>query len=173
MANTYIIIASNVLSSPASSVSFTSIPNTYDDLVARVVLRGTQAGYYQWMLVRLNSDTGGNYSKTQLWATGTSAASNRDSSYFGDILSYAYPDNLIDSNTFSNNEIYFANYTSTTTKVLSIIGGFSATTTNNNVLAATVGRYATSSAISTITFSPGALNFATGSEFYLYGIKNT
>ena len=72
----------------ASNFDFTSIPQTYTDLVlvAFLVPTGTQSG--QNMRVGNGSvDTATNYSQTNMWGTGSAAASGRESNQ-----SYYYPD---------------------------------------------------------------------------------
>ena len=60
-ANTYTLISSNVLGSSAASVTFSSIPATYTDLVLRVSAR-TDAD--DTSLITFNGTTTG-YSKTR------------------------------------------------------------------------------------------------------------
>lgn len=73
MALTYEPIATSTLSSPTGSVTFSSIPNTYTDLVlvANVVM-GTLGSQY---VLQFNSDTGTNYSNITLYGNGSSASS--------------------------------------------------------------------------------------------------
>jgi hypothetical protein len=75
VAKTYEAIATNTVSgSTTSSVTFSSIPATWTDLL----LVGDLKGKNQTLLpsIRLNGDTGTNYSTTKLHGNGASAASN-------------------------------------------------------------------------------------------------
>ena len=79
--NTYIPIATTTLSSTASSVTLSSIPATYTDIV--IVCNGqTSTGTFDTKL-QVNSDTGSNYSSTRLEGSGSAASSNRTTSQTG------------------------------------------------------------------------------------------
>lgn len=67
---TYEPIATNTLSSAATSITFSSIPATYTDL--RIVTFGK--GDYGSFDVKINSDTASNYSHTILDGNGTAAS---------------------------------------------------------------------------------------------------
>ena len=77
MPNTYVALATSTLGTAASSVTFSSIPGTYTDLVLVCnfinTIGQTDHG------VRFNGDTASNYSRTQLYGTGSAAGSNRGS----------------------------------------------------------------------------------------------
>ena len=75
MAATYEPIASQTVSA-AASVNFTSLPQTFTDLV--IVFVGTTAS--QPDVYQLNGDTATNYSDTYLIGTGSAAGSGRYSS---------------------------------------------------------------------------------------------
>jgi hypothetical protein len=68
----YISLATRTLSSPASSITFSNIPNTYRDLVLIVSGTATSNGYIG---LRYNGDSGSNYSRI-----GISGASSNGSS---------------------------------------------------------------------------------------------
>jgi hypothetical protein len=167
---TYTLISSNVLTSSAASVTFSSIPATYTDLVLRASIRTDAAGT-NYVLSRFNSDTAGNYSYTHLGGTGSAANSfsgiNATFNYYYNTSTAADT-----SNTFSSLEIYVPSYLASQNKPSS---GFQ--TSENNATAAYIGAEAnlwrSTSAITTILLSPSAsANFVSGSSFYLYGISS-
>ena len=170
MANTYTLISSNVLSSSAASVTFSSIPATYTDLVLKVSARSDFAGT-DIIKYTINSDSGSNYSWTQLLGNGSAASSTRGSNTYA---RGGYIDNANQTaSTFGSVEIYLPNYTSTSSRPASV---FSADETN--ATAANIGAFATlyagTAAISSLVFSSiNGGNFISGSSFYLYGIKNS
>ena len=173
MATTYTLISSNVLSGSAASVTFSSIPSTYTDLVLKYSARSDYSNYYEWVKIVLNNDTTTNYSETYINGTGSAANSNRTSSdnYFERM--YGATANTATSNTFGNTEVYIPNYTSTSAKPLSSFG-----TTENNATGAYINAdamlYRGSSGITRIDISPAlGTNWLSGSSFYLYGIKNS
>jgi hypothetical protein len=80
MAATYEKIQSTTLGTAASSITFSSIPATYTDL--RLVLTATVSSAGQAMRIRLNGDTGTNYSFTYIVGDGGGAGSYKDSYSF-------------------------------------------------------------------------------------------
>jgi hypothetical protein len=86
MPRTYEPIASNTIGSGgAASFTFSSIPATYTDL--RVVVVDQFTNNYN-MGLRFNSDSGSNYSDTQIYGTGSAAASARQTSQTSMFLGY-------------------------------------------------------------------------------------
>jgi hypothetical protein len=78
MPKTYEPIATTTLGSAASSVTFSSISGSYTDLVLVVDYSLNVAN--SSLFVRLNGDTGSNYSYTRLSGTGSAASSGRGTS---------------------------------------------------------------------------------------------
>jgi len=169
MPSTYTLISSNVLSSSAASVTFSAIPSTYTDLVVRCSTRSDASGA---ILIELNGDSSSLYSTIRLRGDGSTASSGSTTAaanlYFGLNVPSTYT-----SNTFSSQEFYIPSYTVAQNKP---IANFqtqenNATTSNLDLQA---GLYRSISAITQIKFLHGsANNYAAGSSFYLYGIKNS
>ena len=78
MAQTYDAIASYTFGSAASSYTFSSIAASWTDLIL-IGNWAQDSGTVREMAIRLNGDTGTNYSITELYGNGTSAASYRRS----------------------------------------------------------------------------------------------
>jgi len=78
MPNTYTLISSNVLSSTAASVTFSSIPATFTDLVLRASIRGNGTQTPDVGVLNINSNGASNFSSTYLRGTGSAANSARD-----------------------------------------------------------------------------------------------
>lgn len=111
--NTYTPIATQTLNSNQTTVSFTSIPGTYTDLVLVVVGWSTQAGTSSnGLWTRFNSDTGTNYSNTYLYADGTNVLSGKSIN-----LDYAYLGQLSQTSATSPtmSVTHIMNYANTTT----------------------------------------------------------
>ena len=157
----------------AASIEFTNIPQTYTDLVIKASLRDTRTDspVTDVALTFNNSATG--YSMRMIYGDGSSAGS-ASSSGASRITGFYENTNQTTSNTFSNNEIYIPNYTSSNNKSTSIDG-----VTENNattIYASLVaGLWANSSAITSIKLVPavGSLSYVQYSTATLYGIKNT
>lgn len=173
MASSRYLITSTTLSSSAASVTFSSIPATYTDLVLKVSARDTNAtadnGQFR---LRFNGDTATNYSLTYLYGSGAAAGSGRYSNQTNAGLAFGSGDTAGNtSNTFTNMEIYIPNYTSTANKPFS---SFSAPEQNgtNAYMALDAALYRGTSDISSIAIS-ATTNYASGSTFTLYGLKNS
>lgn len=156
--NTYVALATNTLSSTASSVTFSSISGAYTDLVL-VISGAKDAGGATNPYLQFNGDTGSNYSHTALYGDGTTAGSGRSSSqaqmYLGDYTT-----------TQSTYQIHIMNYANTTTYKTVL----SRTSITNSALALIGGLWRSTAAITSVVVYVGSNNFATGSTFSLYGI---
>jgi hypothetical protein len=173
MANTYTLIEAQTLASSAASVTFSSIPATYTDLVLKINARGDIADTDINLYTTFNSDSATNYSANYVrFQSGTTAAASNVSNqtYFN--ISFWSEGTSYTSNTFSSNEVYIPNYTMAQYKPFS-----TAWTTENNASDARGGLAASlwrnTAAITSITLTPYSGNLITGSSFYLYGIKNS
>lgn len=172
MASSRFLISSTTLGSSAASFTFSSIPSGYTDLCLKVSARGdaTTVNYFR---VTFNGDSSTIYSDTEIQADGTTGgiASGRDTNStrlnFIGLESNGYT-----ANTFSSAEMYFPNYTSTTSKPSSYFGVMenNATTAYMGVDA---GLYRNSIALTSVTLTPASGNFAASSTFTLYGLKSS
>jgi len=158
--NTYESIATQTLGSAAASVTFTSIPSTYTDLV--LVFAGTNSANSEGTL-QVNGDTATNYSATVLDGNGSSASSARyatRSSIYTQVLGCGTDQyNMI---------IHLQNYSNTTT-YKTILTRFNAASKGTS---ACVGLWRSTSAITSITLGNlSGGNFNTGAVISLYGIK--
>lgn len=160
MASTYSAIATTTLGSAATTVDFTSIPSTYTDLI---IVGNFSMAAARSLSIRLNSDTGNNYSNTQLTGNGTSASSARNSN--NPYMYFAAGQTSIGTAI-----LHFQNYANTTTNktVLARQGTASADVTAN------VGLWRSTSAITSISLSGEGVsnNLSAGSTFTLYGIAS-
>ena len=153
MASTYTLISSQVLASTTASVTFSSIPATYTDLVLRVSARDNDTGAFQQLRITFNGDTATNTSLRFVTSVDGSTAT---------------------SNTFGNAEIYIPSYLASQNKPISNF----AVQENNNATAyinITAGLFSDTTAISSISLTPlfATVGWVSGSSFYLYGIKSS
>ena len=170
MANTYTLISSNVLSTAAASVTFSSIPATYTDLVLRFSSRSDVGSAGLTLYLSPNGSTA-NDSTTILWADGTSAFSTRFSAT-GIGLYMGWVNGTRTTNTFSSAEIYIPNYSGSTNKVFSSAIAEESNSTADTRISATAGLWSNTAAITSLIVKISAgVNFVSGSSFYLYGIS--
>jgi hypothetical protein len=160
MPTTYEPIASTTLSAGTATIDFTSIPQTYTDLVFVVSGKNTVAATN--IQLRFNSDTGSNYSNTSLTGNGSSASSGRSSN-----VTYSFIGDLGAGSEYSTIVTHIFNYSNTTT--------FKTLISRSNlasiqvILRALLWR--STSAITSIQVSCQSDSLASGSTFTLYGIK--
>jgi hypothetical protein len=163
---TYTLIASTTVPSAQLSVAFTSIPATYTDLVVVANYGKNLTG--SAVEFRLNTDSGSNYSMTELYGNGTSPLSARASNQTYGLVAYSVvPGSDITSNFIFN----VMDYSNTTTNKTTLSRNNSMATTYSGA-AAIVGLWRSTAAINSITFtSSGGATFTTASTFKLYGIE--
>jgi hypothetical protein len=172
MANpTFTLIASNTVGSGgASSVTFSSIPATYTDLVVKASHRCDDIYPDTGFLLRFNGSTS-NLSRITLYGYGTSGSQASTSS--SSLINFFSTANGATANTFSNTDIYIPNYASANYKSVNID---SVNESNSaNVLADLVaGLWSNTSAITSITLlSATSTNIMQYSTFSLYGVNNS
>jgi hypothetical protein len=176
MANTYVALAKTVLTTTQATITFSSIPATYTDLVLQISARSSQAADNQDPLwVRFNSDTANNYSFTNVYGYQSSTVYSDRAGNIGYFQAYSAQTANNPADVFGSIEIYIPNYTSTTTRPVSITGVTENTSAGGvYVTMATAANWRGTAAISTITLIlQTGPNFLSGSRFDLYGIKSS
>lgn len=153
---TYDLIASSVLTGSVSSVSFTSLPSTYRDLV---VVMKAGGGTQFWM--RINSDSTSNYFHLRMRGDGSSTNSGIVTEAVAEFMqSFSATAlmaivNLMDYSATDKNKVVLAR------------GGNAAAATSLQAI-----RWGNTNAITSIEFvsTPGTL--VSGTTFYVYGIAS-
>lgn len=154
----YTLISEQVLGSAAASVTFSSIPGTYKDLVLEMV--GSLTTGTATVALQFNSDTATNYSGTILTGNGTTAASSRTSTVNSMQIGYLGAD-------IGTDTLQVQSYASTATYKTAIARGNSA----GNMVQAGVGLWRSTTAVSSITVLTTASTFISGSAFRLWGVS--
>lgn len=157
------------LSSAQSSIVFSSIPQTFTDLLLVTSLRDTTSGVASGgATVTFNSNTS-SYSERLLYTQlgGSPASASRSGGNF----EWAIQVNggASTSNTFSTGQIYIANYAGNANKSISS-EVFVENNSANNAIYMNAGLWANTAAITSIQINVGSGNFAIGSSATLYGI---
>ena len=162
MPKTYEPIATQTLGTASSSVTFSSIPQTYTDLVLIVFVKSNSIN--DDMFMQFDSDTAGNYSHTVVRGQGTSASSSRGTNVTGARFSDQGSPRTTDSCT---SIIHLLNYSNATT--------YKSVLARSNNASVGVDMFASiwrsTSTIDSIKVYPASGNMAVGSTFTLYGIK--
>lgn len=168
MPNTFIEIATvTVGAGGATSIDFTSIPQTYDNLMLKLSLRSSTTTIDTKM--EFNGITTG-YSRTSLTGSGAAAGfGSASDAWVGATVSSAHT-----ANAFSSSEIFIPNYTLNVNKMYS-----TDSVSENNATTAyqllNANLWSNTNAITSIKFSglTTAITFVQHSTATLYGIKNS
>jgi hypothetical protein len=154
-------IATTTLSGSTSTLTFSSIPQTFTHLQLRMFA----VSAYNDPRLQFNGDTGSNYSLHQLYGNGstTSAAGYASLTYVS-----AGTNGASSTSYFSPYINDILDYTNTNkNKTVRNISGFDTNGTGNVIMQSSV--WLNTAAITSITIF-AASNFASGSTFQLYGI---
>ena len=151
----------------SSTITFTNIPQTYDDLLVAVSARCSSAGNNGALLVSVNGDNA--YSNgASRWIQGNGSAGSSSSATFA--VSGIINGAGSTANTFSNGSFYISNYTLTSQKAIS-----QEWVTEENASQAfqrvTAGVSTIAQAITSLSLITDNPNFVQYSSASLYGIK--
>lgn len=169
MPATYEPIASQTLGTSAASVEFSSIPGAYTDLVIVCMVQSTGAPTVQGGTMRINGDTGSNYSHTILYGTGSGVGSHR---IFGTNASRMRVFGDVPTSGFQFSRITLMSYANT--NVNKTVLNEHGSAVSGDTVGRIVGLWRSTAAITSVTLfsnDDGADSFTSGSTFALYGIK--
>ena len=159
------LIESKTLGTAAASIEFTSIPQTFTDLVIVCSLRSTDTGSFGNINLGFNSSTTG-FSARWLYGLGSGGTGTSTS-----IARYAGEVNTANdtANTFNNSSIYIPNYAGDTNKSFST-DSVRETNASANAMAISAGLWSNTAAITSVQLDSSAGNFVIGSTVSLYGV---
>ena len=167
MPNTMTLISAvTVGAGGAASISFSSIPSTYTDLVLYSSTRSNVGGYGTDMSISINGTS--TATGRRIYAYSTSVYSDIQGSVSGVVVG-----GTATANTFSSNYLHFPNYTSSSNKSY-YIDGVSENNSSAYLTELSGNYWGNTAAITSISIAD-----ATGatlqqySTAYLYGIKNS
>jgi hypothetical protein len=161
---TYTPLATVTLGTAASSVTFSSIPATYRDLILVITVKSVSGNGYPYL--RLNADSGNNYNRVSVSGGSAGVRSALDAGL--SFISLSYDAFAITSDGFDSTT-QFLDYSATDkhkttlTRANQAAGG----TTTAEALA---NRWANTAAITSAQLLLSSGNFAAGSTFNLYGV---
>lgn len=163
MAVTYEPIASQTLGSNTGTVTFSSIPATYTDLILVCDYAMTTDANSYFRVGASSADTGSNYSQTHLSGNGSTASSGRRSNNDAVLIANA---NGRGTNNRNAVVIHFMSYANTNV--------YKTTLTTSAAPSVDVfrevGLWRSTSAIGVISLLSNG-NYASGSTFSLFGVK--
>lgn len=163
---TMTLIETKTLGTAAASIAFTSIPQTYTDLLVLVSSRGNDGSTNGAILVSFNGDNQLSNGSTR-WLQGSGSAASSSSASFA--VSGITSANATTADTFGSGQFYICNYTSTSSKSIS-----QDWVSENNATQAfqriTAGLSTLAAAITSITLYIDSQSFMAGTTVSIYGI---
>jgi hypothetical protein len=159
MALTYTPIATATGTGSATTITFSSIPSTYTDLV--LIINGSGASGSYNATLQFNGDTGSNYSFTYLVGNGSIVQIGRNTNYPYVVAGY------MPSGTVSTTIVNINNYSNTTTYKTTL----SRENTANSETGAWVNLWRNTAAINSIAVINSG-NWSSTTTATLYGIKS-
>ena len=177
MATTYELIESytvpNATTYGVTIGSGGTIPGSYTDLILHINGRVNRSAPGDDLLVRVNGVSTGNiYKNRRLYVNGTSKGNDGQEAVNTPYIGTVAADTSV-ANAFGITTFYFPNYSGGLTKLMN---GKGAAASYNSELNESMGywRADTTSAITSIFVAPfNGTYWIQGSNFYLYGIKNS
>jgi hypothetical protein len=159
-------LATVSLTTTASSITFSDIPNNYKHLQIRWLARMSLSGVVTGINLRINNDTGANYRRHAMYGDGSSVTSTSGSDFWCGFIPRA--DN---ASMFGVGITDILDYTSTSkNKTTRTLNGTDQNGTGQSALFSGL-YFATPTAVTSLTMFPDAGNFTQNSHFALYGIK--
>lgn len=156
-----------------SSVTFSSIPSTYQSLQIRALVNGTytSSAISGTLSIRLNGDSGSNYTQHSLTGNGATASATGATADNKALAIQCVPYGSSFTNFFGGAIIDIHDYASTTrNKTIRAFGGADGNGSGNIDLDSSL--WLNTAAVSSITvFISSVLTFSSGTTFALYGMK--
>lgn len=161
-------ITEATLTSAASSINITNIPQTYDDLIiyAKAFTAGVINSTFE---LRLNGSST-NDSCITMTANGTNAGGGASANELYGLC--GAPDGGT-SYCYSNDRYLIPNYTNSTYKLVLYQSFYNRNSATQLIALTGSGLWANNSAITSITFVTNSTNIAAGTSIYLYGQNNS
>lgn len=162
----YVALANVTLASSTPSITISSIPQSYRDLVLVMQIRTTRSAASDGGFVRANGDSGSNYTRTGMYGTGSStgAFAGTESGFYLSITGASATSGIFDINV-----LQIMDYSATDKHKTALLRE-----SENQVVTvlAEAQRWANTSAITSLTIVPQvgpSLN--SGTTISLYGVR--
>lgn len=171
----YESIATVTVGTATTTITFSSIPSTYQHLQLRGLALDTNTSTVYTSLdvgIQFNSDTGTNYAHHYVRGDGATTNASGSVSQTQGLLRAASLRNASAANIWAVSITDIHDYASTTkNKTVRCFSGANINTTDPVYIMLSSSLWMSTAAISTITLNRGQTNFAVGTTFALYGIK--
>lgn len=163
-------ISEIVIGGSQTTMTFSNIPQGYTDLMLKLSLRGNNTSTPTGLILYLNTYGTVYYQIGLYTSNGTTATTYSYQGSYGVAYAGSLPVASNTSNTFSNTEIYFPNYTNTTSDKVFVSDGTAENNTTAASLELTASRYPLTSAITSISIGANVGTLVANSTATLYGV---
>ena len=162
------LIQEQVLTSTASTITFSSIPQTYKHLQLRVTARSDNAAEFTSLTLRCNGVSTASYSYHELYGVGSGTPTSTGNSA-ATAYSWGWQSGAnAPAGVFSGSIMDILDYSNTTTnKTMRTLNGMYGSSFYRTYF--TSGVFLSTAAISSLTIATGSGSFQIGSRFSLYG----
>lgn len=166
---TYKLIENRTTTSTVAYIEFTSIPQTYTDLVIHQDTRTSSAG--DGRIVGNFNGTGGMPSQLNYgFGGGTFGATNYTTT--DSVITFGNGASNWTASTFGGNKLYIPNYSSSTLTKTTISYGSGENNGTDSIMGFMAANWPTTTAVNTIRLYPFTGSWLAQSTFTLYGISN-
>jgi hypothetical protein len=170
----YELISTTVLGTATSSVTFSSLgdySSTYKHLQIRMTGRTSRVAQFDYINLRLNGDTGNNYTAHYVYGDGSSVQSGFEGASISRAFVGTFAGNSATASIFGASVFDILDaYSTTKNKTTRALHGVRTGSFQEVFLSS--GLYMSTAATNSVTILPTVgPNFLTGSRFSLYGIK--
>jgi hypothetical protein len=166
MAKKFELIEAKSLGTTTASITFSSIPQTYTDLLVLVSARGDAAGQRD-CYISFNGSTS-NFSNKFIEMSNNLVSSGTTARYIGPVSGTTTTASI-----FSNAAVYIPNYTGSTYKSFSVDFVAENNAQGTNAIDLSGQLWSDTAAITSIGLAPSSGSFIQYSTFYLYGISKS
>jgi hypothetical protein len=164
------IATTTVGSGGASSITFSSIPATYQHLQIRGIARDTRANAATNLSIQYNGDTGANYTSHYLNGTGSGVTAGFEGASGTSIVGARVAGNNLAASSFGSFVIDILDYGNTNKyKTNRSLSGYE--DNSSGAIWFLSGLWMSTSAVTSITITPVTSPILQYSSFALYGIK--
>jgi len=163
-------ISTTYLEADTASVTFSSIPATYEHLQLRVSSKSSAAGSHDNNRLRFNSDAGSNYVWHYMYGYGSAVAAAAYVAQSSALIPWHAAAN--ESTVYGASVVDILDYRNTNKNTtVSVLTGLTLSTNWTSLMSCL---WLSTAAVTSITITPyGASNLVRGSEFTLYGLKSS
>lgn len=168
------LIASQILASTTASVTFSSIPGTFNHLLIKATTRSTRASYFDALAMQFNGDTAAHYDEVETYNNGggVAGANETGQTVIGNSASDGpIPAASVTAGVAGSLEIEIPVYAQTTlNKAGHYRAGFAAGVTGAFDQLFSHFAWRSTAAITSIKLALNTGSWVAGSAFYLYGV---